>query len=130
MKRIIALLVAFAFVLSLAACGNTERIQEERVQVNDSLEGTWFLYEDSSLGKLNYIASFGYGVYSFDTYPDDSLTPIYEEVGVYSIDVSNHEILCTSEDGRSRYFSYQFDSGNLLISSGIGQYTKTIDGIG
>jgi len=127
MKKVLASLLVFIFMLSLAACGDTENASEEGIRVNNALDGSWYLYYyTTNLGMVIYAVTFDAGKYVFGTYPDDSLIPYHSEAGTYSIDVNKHEILCKSEDGLKRSFSYEYNSGDLSLSSSHGQYTKSI----
>ena len=60
MKKVLALMLAMVLVLSLAACGNSEKdLKEEQEAVNKAIEGGWsnkeYINESYYEGDLLYV---------------------------------------------------------------------------
>ena len=125
MKKVLALLLALVLVLSLAACGNSEKdLKEEQEAVNKAIEGGWsnkeYINESYYEGDLLYVYVFLNGKYSFDNIQVKTKETWHSEEGTYTVNAQKKEIICTANEEvlgskMERTLTYEYKDGNLKL---------------
>lgn len=129
MKRtitsIFAIVLALVMVLSLAACGNSEKdLKEEQEAVNKALQGGWsnrdYMNESYYEGELLAVYVFLDGEYSFDNIQVKTKETWHSEEGTYTINAQKKEINCTANEEvlgskMERTLTYEYKDGNLKL---------------
>ena len=125
MKKVLALMLAMVLVLSLAACGNSEKdLKEEQEAVNKAIEGGWsnkeYINESYYEGDLLYVYVFLNGKYSFDNIQVKTKETWHSEEGTYTVNAQKKEIICTANEEvlgskMERTLTYEYKDGNLQL---------------
>lgn len=125
MKKVLALMLAMVLVLSLAACGNSEKdLKEEQEAVNKAIEGGWsnkeYINESYYEGDLLYVYVFLNGKYSFDNIQVKTKETWHSEEGTYTVNAQKKEIICTANEEvlgskMERTLTYEYKDGNLKL---------------
>lgn len=125
MKKVLALMLALVLVLSLAACGNSEKdLKEEQEAVNKAIEGGWsnkeYINESYYEGDLLYVYVFLNGKYSFDNIQVKTKETWHSEEGTYTVNAQKKEIICTANEEvlgskMERTLTYEYKDGNLKL---------------
>ena len=97
MKKVLALMRAMVLVLSLAACGNSEKdLKEEQEAVNKAIEGGWsnkeYINESYYEGDLLYVYVFLNGKYSFDNIQVKTKETWHSEEGTYTVNAQKKKL--------------------------------------
>ena len=121
MKRVICILLILVFTFSMAGCGN----ENEKKEVNDALQGTWYRTVDTQIMTAVHIYTFKNGECTFDSVIPESMNSIRSTEGTYTVNSKNHTIEIQFNDSTSKSeLTYSYDSGNLSLYNGTDRLTK------
>ncbi len=136
MKKVIALLLALVLVLSLAACGSSEKsgmsdeeIKKEKIKVDGLLQGSWSLEKETEGVPYVYVLLFDNGKVYFAS---KSAISSYSDEETYEIYPESKEVICTVtkgnklSNGLQRTLTYEFESSGFKLYFEGEEYTKII----
>lgn len=134
MKKVLALILALVFALSLVACQSEEELEKEKIAVEASLQGGWGRNTGGEdILNFYYVYVFENGIVYFKSQNASYSSIGHSDKGTYEVYPKSKEIICTINDGNKdtngtqRKFTYKYESSKLSLYDNEGNELKKIN---